>query len=119
MPVDKFGRKDDGRTQGPVAVPDMDDTYLRRDGTNTAIGTINMTGNTLTNVNNPVFDHDVANKLYVDDKTRDSERDCASKVSKTGDIITGNIMISAEGNNDSFRLHRFSRWTRFFHSVRN
>ena len=101
MPVDKFGRKDDGiRTQGPVSVPDMDDTYLRRDGTNTAIGTINMTGSTLTNVSNPVFDHDVANKLYVDDKTRDSERDCASKVSKTGDIITGNIMISAEGNND-------------------
>jgi len=75
----------------------MDDAYLRRDGTNTATGTINMTGNTLTNVSDPVFDHDVANKLYVDDKTRE---DCASKVSNTGGIISGNVFISSEGNND-------------------
>jgi len=94
MPVDKFGRRHDERTRGST---EMDEAYLRRDGTNTATGTINMTGNTLTNVSDPVFDHDVASKLYVDDKTRE---DCASNVSKAGDIITGNILISSEGNND-------------------
>jgi len=44
--------------------------------TYTAIGTINMTGYTLTKLSNSIFDHDVPNKLYVDDKTRDSQRDC-------------------------------------------
>jgi len=51
MSVDKFGRRDYKRKQPLVnaAVPleQMNETFLRRDGTNTIIGTINMTGNTL------------------------------------------------------------------------
>ena len=28
---------------------------------------------------------------------RDSEKECASKVSKTGDVMTGNLILSADG----------------------
>jgi len=87
MPVDKFGRHEhtnDTTTQ-------MNDTFLRRDGQNTAIGTINMTGNTLTNVSNPVHDYDAANKIYVDEN---------AGISKTGDTMSGNLILSADGDND-------------------
>ena len=55
MPVDKLGRRDYRPTQtlvnettAVVSFSQMNDTFLRRDGTNTAVGTINMTGNTFT-----------------------------------------------------------------------
>ena len=41
-----------------------------------------MAGNTLTNVSNPVDDHDVANKVYVDKN---------AEVSKGGVVMEGNI----------------------------
>jgi len=73
MSVDKFGRRRhyDRKTREPVeasgiTLTQMDTTYLRRDGANSALGMINMSGNTLTNVSNPVNDHDAANKEYVD-----------------------------------------------------
>ena len=147
MPLDKFGRRDYRPTQtlvnettAVVSLSQMNDTFLRRDGTNTAVGTINMTGNTFTNVSSPVDDHDAANKAYVDNagisKTggemlghldmnnfrltglppgvpevgsdavgwsqavqlvKDSEINC---VKKTGDIINGNLVLSADGNED-------------------
>jgi len=50
-------------------VPDTDDTFLRRDWENTAIGTINMAWNTLTNVSNPVSNHDVTTKAYLDENS--------------------------------------------------
>jgi len=50
MPVDKFGRRDYSPTQtrvnettAVVSLSQMNDTFLRRDGRNTAVGTINMT----------------------------------------------------------------------------
>ena len=75
MPVDKFGRiiRDVKRTvvqettASDLSVTEMDDYFVRRDGSNTVFGSINMMGNTLTNVNNPASDHDVANKVYVDE----------------------------------------------------
>jgi len=87
MPVDKFGRRDDNQTRGV----DLNDTFLRRDGSNTVIGTINMTGNNLTNLSNPENDHDAANKVYVDENLG---------ISKTGDVMTGNLILSADGDND-------------------
>jgi len=106
-----------------------------------AVGTINMTGNTFTNVSSPENDHDAANKVYVDNNAgisktggemlgnldmnnfrlaglspglpeigsdavsrsqavwlvRDSEINC---VKKTGDIMNGNLVLNADGNND-------------------
>ena len=70
MPVDKFGRRDDEQTRGPV---NLNDTFLRRDGTNTVTGTINMTGNNLTNLSSAENDHDAANKVYVDENLRISK----------------------------------------------
>jgi len=63
----------------------MNDTFLRRDGTNTAVGTINMTGNTFTNVSSPENDHDAANKAYVDNN---------AGIWKTGGEMLGNLDIN-------------------------
>ena len=60
----------------------MHDKFLRRDGTNTAIGTINSTGNTFSNVSSPENDHDAANKVYVVNN---------AGISKTGGEMLGNI----------------------------
>lgn len=67
MSVDKFGRPPQFRSDSSgVSISYTNNNFLRRDGTNTATGSINMTGNTLTNVSNPVIDQDVATKNYVD-----------------------------------------------------
>ena len=71
MSVDKFGRiiRDAKRkvvqeaTASDLSVTEMNNQLIRRDGSNTVIGSINMVGNTLTNVSNPASDHDVANKV--------------------------------------------------------
>ena len=90
MPVDKFGRMSDAEavyTEG-VSLRYINNNFLRRDGTNTATGSINMTGNTLTNVSNPVIDQDVATKNYVDTNSS------SDKVSKSGDTMTGHLNMS-------------------------
>ena len=91
MPVDKFGRMSDARTvtEG-VSLSYVNTNFLRRSGTNTATGSINMTGNTLTNVSNPVNDQDVATKNYVD------VSGSSGKVSKSGDTMTGELFM--DGN---------------------
>ena len=71
MPVDTFGRSGKSNsviTEG-VSLSYIGNNFLRRDGTNTAIGSINMTGNTLTNVSNPVNAQDVVTKNYVEQNT--------------------------------------------------
>ena len=55
MPVDRFGTTPQTRV-----VQDIDRTLLRRDGRNTVINMINMAGNILLNVSNPVSNHDMA-----------------------------------------------------------
>ena len=85
--VDKFGRSGKSNsviTEG-VSLSYIGNNFLRRDGTNTATGSINMTGNTLTNVSNPVNAQDIATKNYVD-----------GKVSKSGDTMTGNLDMSGD-----------------------
>ena len=51
--------------------------FLRRDGSNTAIGSINITGNTLSNM---------TNKLYVDQRSGGTD-----KVSRSGDSMQGDL----------------------------
>ena len=71
MSVDKFGRSGKSNsviTEG-VSLSYIGNNFLRRDGTNTANGSINMTGNTLTNVSNPVNAQDIATKNYVEQNT--------------------------------------------------
>lgn len=68
MPVDKFGRMPQLSTSNVdgVSITSVNNNFLRRDGTNTATGSINMTGNNLMNVSDPVNSQDVATKNYVD-----------------------------------------------------
>ena len=68
MSIDKFGRM----LQSNITYVDgvsaiyVNNTFIRRDGTNVVTGSINITGNTLTNVSDPVYNRDVATKNYVD-----------------------------------------------------
>ena len=98
MPVDKFGRiiRDAKRTvvqettASDLSVTEMNDHFIRRDGSNTVFGSINIMGNTLTNVSNPASDHDVANKVYVDENAGGDDQ----KVSKAGDVMSGDLNMS-------------------------
>ena len=70
MPIDKFGRNDDRAT--PVCtginITNLTTSFLRRDGGNTAIGTIDMNSNITKNAADSLSNQDVATKNYVDKK---------------------------------------------------
>jgi len=91
LPVDKFGRRDtvvQDNVSSDVSFTQMDNYFIRRDGSNTAIGSINMTGNTLTNVSKPVHYHDAANKVYVEERSGGTD-----KVSRRGDLMEGDLAM--------------------------
>ena len=70
MPVDKFGRMSDTKTKDTgVSLTYINNNYIRSDGTTPVSGSINMRGNTLYNVPDPVNPQDVATKEYADTKT--------------------------------------------------
>lgn len=73
MPVDKFGRTNVGASQrvvsGGVTSSQVNNTFLRRDGENTATGDISLDSHKLINVLNPTNDQDAATKHYVDGRT--------------------------------------------------
>jgi len=65
MVVDKFGGHGiDDRSD--MSLKFINKSFVRRDGSNTVTGSIDMTGNTFNNVANPTSDQDVATKAYVD-----------------------------------------------------
>ena len=67
MPVDKFGRMSDTKTKDTgVSLTYINNNYIRSDGSTPVSGSINMNGNTLYNVPDPVNPHDVATKDYAD-----------------------------------------------------
>ena len=67
MPVDKFGRMSDTKTRDTgVSLTYINNNYVRSDGSTPVTGSIDMRGNTLTNVSNPVNPQDVATKEYAD-----------------------------------------------------
>ena len=67
MPVDKFGRMSDAKTKDTgVSLTYINNNYIRRDGDTPISGSINMNGNTLYNVSDPVNPQDVATKKYAD-----------------------------------------------------
>ena len=67
MPVDKFGRMSDAKTKDTgVSLTYVNNNYIRSDGTTPVSGSINMNGNTLYNVSDPVNPQDVATNEYAD-----------------------------------------------------
>ena len=67
MPVDKFGRMSDAKTRDTgVSLTYINNNYIRSDGGTPVSGSIDMRGNTLYNVSDPVNPQDVATKEYAD-----------------------------------------------------
>ena len=67
MPVDKFGGMSDFKTRDTgVSLTYINNNYIRSDGSTPVSGSIDMKGNTLCNVSDPVNPQDVATKQYVD-----------------------------------------------------
>ena len=67
MPVDKFGRMSDAKTKDTgVSLTHINNNYIRSDGSTPISGSIDMNGNTLYNVPDPVNPQDVATKEYAD-----------------------------------------------------
>ena len=67
MPVDKFGRMSDAKTRDTgVSLTYINNNYIRSDGDTPVSGSIDMRGNTLYNVSDPVNPQDVATKKYAD-----------------------------------------------------
>ena len=67
MPVDKFGRMSDLKTKDTgVSLTYINHNYVRSDGETPLTGSLDMRGNTLYNVSDPVNPQDVATKEYAD-----------------------------------------------------
>ena len=105
MPVDKFGRMSDTKTKDTgVSLTYINKNYIRCDGGNPVTGSIDMRGNTLYNISNPVDVQDVATKGYVD-KTLSNVSDkkkthiITAHASYQGDLIKGTFQFSFGGVN--------------------
>ena len=67
MPVDKFGRMSDTKTKDTgVSLTYINNNYVRSDGGTPLTGSLDMRGNTIYNVADPVNLQDVVTKVYVD-----------------------------------------------------
>ena len=67
MPVDKFGRMSDTKTKDTgVSLTYINNNYIRSDGGTPVSGSIDMRGNTIYNIADPVNPQDVVTKVYVD-----------------------------------------------------
>ena len=67
MPVDKFGRMSDTKTKDTgVSLTYINNNYVRSDGGTPLTGSLDMKGNTIYKVADPVNPQDVVTKVYVD-----------------------------------------------------
>ena len=68
MRLDKFGRNGDRTVtvNTGINIANLTNSFLRRDGGNTAIGTIEMNSHIIKNVAYPLSNQYVASKNYVD-----------------------------------------------------
>ena len=90
MPVDKFARNGDRATTvyTGINIANLTNSFLRRDGGNTAIGAIDMNSNIIKNVSNPLSNQDVATKNYVDTNT----------FTTAGGVVSGDIKLSVRSD---------------------
>ena len=88
MPVDKFGHTDSSSVQrvtaGGVTLTQINNTFVRLDGSNALTGNLNLGGNSIEGLSAPSEDNHITTKKYVDDQD-------ATKVSKTGDTVSGDF----------------------------
>ena len=92
MPVDKFGRMSDTKTKDTgVSLTYINDNYVRSDGKTPLTGSLDMRGNTIYNVADPVNPQDVVTKVYVDTTTKNLFID-------ENDNIAIGLNIDMEGN---------------------
>ena len=87
MPLDKFGRNGYRTTTTVytgINIANLTNSFLRRDGGNTAIGAIDMNSYITKNVADPLSNHDVATKNYVD----------TSAITTAGGFVSGDIKLN-------------------------
>ena len=86
MSVDKFERNGDRTTTvyTGINIAPLANSFLRRDGGNTAIGTIDMNSNIIKNVSDPLSNQDVATKNYVN----------TNAFTTAGGVVPGDIKLS-------------------------
>ena len=87
MPVEKFGRNGDRATPvfTGINIANLTNSFLRRrDGGNTAIGTIDMNSHIIKNVADPLSNQDVATKNFLD----------KNAITTDGGIVYGDIKLS-------------------------
>ena len=103
MPVDKFGRMSDTKTRDTgVSLTYINNNYIRSDGGTPVSGSIDMRGNTLYNVSNPVNPQDAATKDYCDNGINniiEEKRTHIISVSSSfcGDLIKGEYQFPFGG----------------------
>ena len=90
MPVDKCGRNGDRTTPvyTGINIVNLTNSFLRRDGCNTAIGAIDMNSHIITNVADPLSNHDVATMNYVD----------TNAFTTAGGVVSGDIKLSVDSD---------------------
>ena len=74
MSVDKFGRQSSSRSstvEPGVSARYVNNTFIRRDGSNDVGGDLSMNNHKLVNLSDPVEDGDVINKRYLESTTND------------------------------------------------
>ena len=86
MPVDKFGRNGDRAkaVYTGINIANLTNSFLRRDGGNTAIGAIDMNSNIIDNVADPLSNQDVATKNYID----------KNAITSNGGVVYGEIKLN-------------------------
>ena len=85
MCVDKFGRNGDRATivYYEINIANLTNSFLR-DGGNTTIEAIDMNSNIIKNVADPLSNHDVATKNYVD----------TNALTTAGGVVSGDIKLN-------------------------
>ena len=100
MPVDKFGRMSDTKTKDTgVSLTYINNNYVRSDGGTPLTGSLDMRGNTIYNVADPVNPQDVVTKEYVDSGGKQL---ITVSTYYCGDLIKGEYQFPFGGNTCKF-----------------
>ena len=86
MPLDKFGRNGDRTTTvyNGINIANLTNSFLRRDGGNTAIRANDMNSNIIKNVADLLSNHDAATNNYVD----------TNAFTTAGGVVSGDINLN-------------------------